>query len=222
MKSFNKILGFLLSAALLLALFVFPNEVQQFAVATVGEQSAGWLLGSGTTILGAVTAFGNLKRQDRQLPNLGGAVKLLLLDESRFSADWPTLAQTATGEITDAPTLVSSPSFANVIFDLNSCSFKSSKSGDLGYQYYEHELEAELAGLTVDQGEELGKMLNLGCVAIATFADGLRVVIGASYAPLTLTDDFSSGAKAGDKRKTTLKGKTERGLAFRVTPLASS
>lgn len=221
MKLFKNIAGIFASILFLLAFMVFPQETHAVAAASLGDGFADFVFSTGGTTLAAVTAFGNLKRLDRQVSNLGGGIKLFFVDETQFTADWPTEAQVSTGEIVVDPPLAAEKNFANLVFDLNTCSFKSTKSGDLGYQQYDQEFEAEFAGITAAQRAALNKQLNLGAVAIIQTQDGVRHVVGASYAPLTLTDDFNSGAKTSDKKKITLKGKTERGLAFGVTRLGA-
>jgi hypothetical protein len=167
--------------------------------------------------------FKNLAYKARGSANLGGIARMVLLAESDFVAGWPIRADidATTGECTVAPRLAAAVVTAELSFDKDTGRAKSSKKGMIGYQNYEHEVDAKFAGVAPAQMLAVSKFLNEGGVVIVYYKDGTRRVYGASWNPLNIEDSDDSGAKADDQNAITFKGKTD-GMPFHAPFLASA
>lgn len=158
--------------------------------------------------------FKSLSYKARGTSNLGGIARMVLFAESDFTAGWPIAADiTLLGECTVLPRIIANTVPAEISFDLNTGRAKSSKKGVLGYQNYEHEVEAKFAGVAPAQLEALQKFLNEGGVAVAYYKNGKRRIYGASWNPLVIEDSDDSGAKADDQNAISFKAKAD-GLPF--------
>lgn len=166
--------------------------------------------------------FKNLSYKARGSANLGGIARMVLLAESDFAAGWPIVADIGeTGECTVAPRLKPSVVAAELSFDHQSGRAKSAKKGVIGYQNYEHDVEAKFAGVDPEQMLAVSKFLNEGGVVVAYYKTGARRVYGASWNPLVIEDNDDSGAKADDQNAISFKGKAD-GLPFHAPFLAAS
>lgn len=160
------------------------------------------------------------------LSNLGGGIKLLIYTLDQFTADteWPKRADVIAGKSSVAPTIISEETAARVIFDINKgVKMKGVGKGPSSNKVYDHSFEgAVINGFTAEQNEALNDIYNKPCIAIFVQADGTRVVLGSTYKPLNIEDDYDSGAVSGDVNATTLKGMSVQPLDFRPVILASS
>ncbi len=165
--------------------------------------------------------FKNLAYKTRGVANLGGIARMVLFAETDFTAGWPIVADiTPTGVIT-APPLKAAVIGAELSFDMNTGRAKSAKKGIIGYQNYEHDVEAKFAGVDVTQLGALEKFLNEGGVAVAYYKDGTRRIYGSSWNPLVVEDSDDSGAKADDQNGISFKGKAD-GMPFHAPFLAAT
>ncbi|MFN8347448.1 MAG: hypothetical protein U0X91_20765 [Spirosomataceae bacterium] len=165
--------------------------------------------------------FGNLKRKARGLSNLGGISRLVCYAESDLTTGWPKKADIEDGEIDTVPPIVVGTVAAEFVFDNNTCRGKSLKKGRIGYQNYEHEIEAKFAGFDPTQYAVIEKFLNEGGVAIAYHKNGARQVFGSSWNPLEIEDGMDTGIKADDGVMISLKAKAD-GFDFHAPFLATS
>jgi hypothetical protein len=163
--------------------------------------------------------FKNLARQDRGKSNLGGMARLVAFAESDFTEGWPRKDQITDGVLTVVPPLKDGVVGAELVFDHSTGRGKSAKKGALGYQNYEHEVDAKFAGCDPTQLAALQNFLNEGGVVVGYYKDGKRRVFGASWNPLVIEDSDDSGAKADDQNAISFKGKGE-GYDFHAPFLA--
>lgn len=157
--------------------------------------------------------FKNLSYQKRGIANLGGIARMVLFAESDFLQGWPILADVVAGVVSEAPRLKPDVVGAELTFDHNTARAKSAKKGALGYQNYEHDVEAKFAGVSPAQSAGVEKFLNEGGVAVAFYKNGDARIYGASWNPLVIEDSDDSGAKADDQNAISFKGKSD-GLPF--------
>lgn len=167
-------------------------------------------------------SFKAISRLDRQKSNLGGIIRAVLFSASDFAGDWPKEADIAAGILSIAPPLKTGVTGAVLTFDNGSCRVKSSTKGKIGYQNSDHEMEAKFAGYEATQIDGLQQLMNEGGVAICTYKDGKRVVVGASYEPLGFETGSDSGAKSDDMLQVSFKAKLENSLAFTPPILAAT
>jgi len=165
--------------------------------------------------------FKNLARIERGLSNLGGLARMVAYAEGDFTAGWPIESQVVAGELAVAPPLKAGIVGAELTFDLGTGRGKSAKKGALGYQNYEHDVEAKFAGCDVTQAVALAAFLNQGGVVVCTYKNGKRRVYGASWNPLVIEDSDDSGAKGDDQNGISFKGKVDA-LPFHAPFLAAS
>lgn len=171
----------------------------------------------------ATVSLKAISRKARQKANLGGIVKLVLFSASDFTADWPKEADILAGEIA-GPTipLAVGKTGAVLTFDLGTCRIKASRKGKIGYQNCDHEGECKFAGYDATQIDAINTTFNEGGVAIATYKDGTRVVVGTSYEPLSFEVSSDSGAKSDDALTIDFKFKLENSVAFMPPLLATA
>jgi hypothetical protein len=167
------------------------------------------------------SAFSKLSYKARGTANLGGIARMVLFAESDFSAGWPVAADVVEGAVAVAPRLKAGVVGAELTFDHNTARAKSGKKGALGYQNYEHDVEAKFAGVSPVQAASVSKWLNEGGVAVAYYKDGSRRIYGASWNPLVIEDSDDSGAKSDDQNAISFKGKAD-GLPFHAPFLAAT
>lgn len=165
--------------------------------------------------------FKNLSRQERGKSNLGGLARLVVYAETDFTAGWPIKSEIVAGIISTDPPLKPGVIGAELVFDLATGRGKSAKKGTLGYQNYEHDVDAKFAGCAPEQQEALEKFMNEGGVVVGFSKSGQRRVFGASWNPLVIEDSDDSGAKADDQNSITFKAKGE-GYDFHAPFLAES
>lgn len=165
--------------------------------------------------------FKNISYRTRGLSNLGGMARMVLIAETDFTAGWPLESQIVTGEISANPPLKAEVVAAELVFDHSTARGKSSKKGALGYQNYEHEVEAKFAGVDPAQLDAVNKWMNEGGVAVAYYKNGKRRVYGASWNPLVIEDSDDSGAKGDDQNAISFKAKGE-GYSFHAPFLAEA
>jgi hypothetical protein len=216
MKSL-RVIGSILFGLFLLASVVAPAEVQ----AMVPPSAHDFFYGPEGVTLGATVSLTGISRKARQKSNLGGIMKLVLFSASDFTADWPLASDIVAGVLTAAIPIKAGVTGAVLVFDLNTCQVKSTRKGDLGYQNVDVSGVAKFAGYEASQIAALDKTINEGGVAIATYKDGTRKVVGTSYEPLTFEDETDSGTKADDKLQIDLKF-MGKGYAFHPPVLADA
>lgn len=167
------------------------------------------------------STFKNISYRKRGLSNLGGLARLVLIAESDFTAGWPLESQIDSGKISQAPPLKEVVVAAELVFDHNTARGKSAKKGAIGYQNYEHEVEAKFAGVDPTQLDAVNKWMNEGGVAVGYYKNGKRRVYGASWNPLVIEDSDDSGAKGDDQNAISFKAKGE-GYSFHAPFLDDS
>lgn len=218
--------GLMAAALMLFVSVVLVPEAAAVAMQYAPPDLVAWLNPSDLVVLAPLTSFTHVKRMDRQLSNLGGFVKMLILSEDDFdttSGDWPKRADiTATGECAVVPTPKAGKTFARILFDLNSAKGDSKRVGDLSYQAYNHGFECQIAGYTKEQAKAIDATFNTGAVVIGFRANGDRVVFGSALCPLIVTDDSEFGGKAEDATRTMLKFSASRALDFKPVLLATA
>lgn len=157
--------------------------------------------------------FKNLSYKQRGIANLGGIARMVLFAESDFAAGWPISVDVVAGVVAVAPRLKVGVVGAELSFDLNTARAKSAKKGAIGYQNYEHDVEAKFAGVSPEQAAAVELFLNEGGVAVGYYKNGTRRIYGASWNPLVIEDNDDSGAKADDQNAISFKGKSD-GMPF--------
>lgn len=217
MKSLRIIGSVLFGLALAFSLFA-PAEAHAIMPPSVQDLFFG---PEGLTLAaGGTVSFTSIKRKDRQKANLGGIQKLTLFSASDFTADWPKPEDVVGGTVSLVPPLKVGVVGAVLLFDLNTCRVKSDRKGALGYQNVGVTGECKFAGYSADQITALETTFNEGGVAIATYKDGTRKIVGTSYEPLVFEDSTDSGAKADDMLMIDFKFKGD-GYAFHPPILAT-
>ncbi|MCX6216384.1 hypothetical protein [Spirosoma sp.] len=215
MKSL-RIIGSFLFALVLAASVLAPAEV----AALVPPSAHDFFFGPEGVTLATVT-FTGISRKARGLSNLGGIKQIILFAEGDFTADWPLKEDIVDGILSEAPPLKVGVVGAVLKFDNNTARVKSNRKGELGYQNVGVDGEGKFAGYEAAQLAAIEKTFNQGGVAIATYKDGTRSVVGTSYEPLVFEDTTDSGAKADDKLQIDFKFKGD-GYDFHPPILASS
>lgn len=163
-----------------------------------------------------------IKRGDS---NQGGVIKLLVYLTSQFTADveWPKRSDIVAGVIT-GPTipLITTETAARIIFDLEKGAKITAKgTGPSTNKVYEHALaNAKISGYRAENNESLDQMYNQTLVIVAVHADGSRAVLGSTFKPMTIEDEYDSGAVSGDEKGTMISAKSINKLDFRPAILA--
>ena len=165
-------------------------------------------------------SFKPMSRLERQKSNLGGIIRATLFAVSDFTADWPREVDVPAGILAIALPLKTGVTGATLTFDNGTCRVKSAMKGKIGYQNFDHEMEAKFAGFEATQVDALKLLMNEGGVAICTYKDGKRVVVGTSYEPLAFEVAYDSGAKSDDALQISFKAKLENSVAFAPPILA--
>jgi hypothetical protein len=161
-----------------------------------------------------------LRPIQRGVSNQGGVIKLLVFLTSQFTADteWPKRSDIAAGKIA-GPTipLITTETAARIIFDLEKGAKITSKgTGPSTNKMYEHALVgARIAGYRAENNESLDQMYNQPVIIVAVHADGSRVVLGSTFKPMTIEDEYDSGAVSGDEKGTVINAKSMNMLDFR-------
>ena len=163
-----------------------------------------------------------IKRGDS---NQGGIIKILVYWISQFTVDveFPKRSDIVAGSIA-GPTipLITTETAARIIFDIEEGAKITAKgSGPSTNKVYEHALVgARISGYRAENNEVLDQMYNQPVVIVAVHADGSRAVLGSTFKPMFIEDEYDSGAVSGDKKGTVISAKSMNMLDFRPAILA--
>ena len=165
-------------------------------------------------------AIGTLRPLKRGESNLGSILYLTVFTEDQFEPDtpWPVRGKGAIGDIS----LKDGETGARWVFDLGKGKGDSRGTGPITNKTYKHMLTGRTSGETQEQLDALDDTYNMGIIAIATYANGAKMVYGATQAPLHLTDESTTEtAPESDGKGTNITLESVVGCDFKPRRLAT-
>ena len=147
-----------------------------------------------------IADFSGFNAEMVQDVNIGGVVKVAVLQDKRFTKLWPVKADVTGGEVTQAPVLVSGAKFAVWDCPENSIQFTDQLINDQGFQSWQHGVELLIAGQKKETVNELIKLVNSRVVFLFQDPTGQWFVAGQGQNGISITTSATTAKTGTDKR----------------------
>jgi len=167
--------------------------------------------------------FSNFAADSHQTPNVPGVRRFWKIRSKAFTASWPLLADTTTGEITTNP-LTKLPAYfvpAEYVVPQSTKDGKFNNQPEPGYENFTHSFDYEMAGLGKDLMAEIMKNRNAQSIYIIEDAHEQLWLLGSSGRGLVETINGGFGKLGSDKRGLSISASSD-GHAWPALPLSAA